>query len=53
MEKNTYYLNRVLDDISSNKDLILLPKSDCAGNGLVLNAGIPLQLGDEDSIGGG
>jgi hypothetical protein len=51
--KKTYLFNAIADDIARHLNLPPLTKSNGSSNSLVLDAGVPLKLNDENTIGTG
>jgi len=49
---STHHFDGIPDHISDDLDIHLLSKAHCSGDCLVLDAGIPLRLHDENTIGG-
>lgn len=52
-EEKTHLLYGVPDHVARDVHLALLPQPDGACDGLALDAGVPLQLDDEDAVGAG
>lgn len=46
----THRLDRFLDNIPNDPDLMFLPKTQSARNSLALNMRVPLRLDQEDAI---
>lgn len=52
-EEKTHLLYGVPDHVARDVHFALLPQPDGACDGLALDAGVPLQLDDEDAVGAG